>query len=760
MAYESMTRDQAIERLASLEASHRLLETKLDIARANEMLVRELRLHQGELEAQNQELRDVQGALEESRGRYADLYDFAPIAYLTFDRAGNVQELNFSAAAMLGQDRGCVIGKPFLTFAHFVDATVFWQHLQRCLEGGGTVSTEFRFALDGRWVDVQVLSTPVLEAGLRALTVRSAFIDIGRRRDVERESARLHETSQRLQARLEAIDHASVAFTKALASRSVGNLRSFLQVVVDEARAVVGAEYAALGVGGLGGTTFDPWVYSGMTQEHAAAIGRVPRAVGVLGMVAHTEKRVRIRDLRNHSTFGGLPAHHPEMTSFLGVAIRYEGQHLGNLYMANKIDGAEFSEEDQCAVEMLADRVGVALEIARLQEVEERERRRLRFLARASAVLPESMDFDATLEAIACVAVPELADFCLIDLRDESGCFRRVAAHHHDDSKPEFLLQRSEPVPVDALPSPQKEAVRTRQPQLREVSPAEWFVVIPMVLGDEVMGLMQLAAAGETHVMRREDLPLCQEIAHHAVMAIGAARLHRATEAAVMARDSLFRVVSHDLRNFLNTIVMGAELLLRGKSLEEPRTEQRQIAAIKAAAVQMDQLIGSLRDATMIESGQFSMRLRPEEPENLIQHSLSILGPQVEAASLQLEVELPDALPTVRCDRERILQVFVNLIGNAVKFSGRHGAIRVGGTHADDCVRFWVADQGPGISEPDLTRVFERYWRSDLREKEGTGLGLYIAKGIIDAHGGRIWVESEVGKGTVFHFSLPTAPPS
>ena len=139
-------------------------------------------------------------------------------------------------------------------------------------------------------------------------------------------------------------------------------LRSVLQLIVDHARQVAGAQYAALGIGGSAEQPFEPWVFSGVTPEVAAKIGRHPRPVATLGVVAHEGQVVRMRDVHDHPAFAGFPPHHPPMSSILAVPLVYHGVSLGNLYLTNKLGASEFSAEDQRAVELFAAQAAMALQ--------------------------------------------------------------------------------------------------------------------------------------------------------------------------------------------------------------------------------------------------------------------------------------------------------------------------------------------------------------------------------------------------------------
>jgi signal transduction histidine kinase len=173
----------------------------------------------------------------------------------------------------------------------------------------------------------------------------------------------------------------------------------------------------------------------------------------------------------------------------------------------------------------------------------------------------------------------------------------------------------------------------------------------------------------------------------------------------------------------------------------------------------MESVIKSLLDATSMEAGRFSVAPAACDVEPIVRESVEVLASLASAKSVQLDVRIHEQGLVVMADRERALQVLTNLVGNAVKFAFEGGRVEVGVERAGATIRFSVADSGPGIAPGDLKRVFERFWKSDPGGKPGTGLGLHIAKSIVEAHGGQIWVQSQLGRGATFHFTLPAAGP-
>jgi signal transduction histidine kinase len=247
--------------------------------------------------------------------------------------------------------------------------------------------------------------------------------------------------------------------------------------------------------------------------------------------------------------------------------------------------------------------------------------------------------------------------------------------------------------------------------------------------------------------------------AQYQALASDNARLFRQAEQATQARENLLAVVSHDLRNQLNAILMSVALLLRKRPAStDDRRAYRNTAIIQRAALDMDRLIGDLLDVAAIESGEMSLTTAVESTEELVLSALEQLGEQAAARSLGLSYEIIGGPLRVPCDRQRIQQVFANLIGNALKFTPPGGAIRVRVEAQGALARFAVSDTGPGISRDELPYVFDRFWQGGRTTRSGAGLGLSIVKGIVEAHGGDTWLESEMGVGTTVYFTLPLAP--
>lgn len=228
-------------------------------------------------------------------------------------------------------------------------------------------------------------------------------------------------------------------------------------------------------------------------------------------------------------------------------------------------------------------------------------------------------------------------------------------------------------------------------------------------------------------------------------------------ESAVRSRDDILAIVSHDLRNPLNIVAMSAKLL--DSALPEAK-RAAQLGIIHRAVAGMNRLIEDLLDVTQITSGKLRIDTRPVEVFAICEDARAMFVALLAAKSQVFECTLPSEPAAVLADRDRISQVLSNLIGNAHKFTPEGGRIGLRVERVNDCARFIVSDTGPGLGAQDLPHVFDRFWQARRVRRGGVGLGLPITKGIIDAHGGRIWADSSAGRGAKFYFTLPLSTSS
>ncbi len=231
-------------------------------------------------------------------------------------------------------------------------------------------------------------------------------------------------------------------------------------------------------------------------------------------------------------------------------------------------------------------------------------------------------------------------------------------------------------------------------------------------------------------------------------------QLRAKAEAATRARDDVLAAVSHDLRNPVSTVFTAASLLLDMEELPKT-TQKRQLDIIRRTALRMDRLIQDLLDVARLDNGALVINEGAESLQSVLQEVQDGFASVAESEHVSLSIEQPDHDMLIHIDRGRVLQVFSNLIGNALKFTPSGGSIIVRAAASEGMLLCSVIDTGAGIPAEALPHIFDRFWQGKEKKSAGAGLGLAISKGIVEGHGGTIWVESETGQGSSFHFTLP-----
>ena len=435
------------------------------------------------------------------------------------------------------------------------------------------------------------------------------------------------------------------------------------------------------------------------------------------------------------------------MVAYAGVPlINLDGEPIGTFEVMDSEPRA-WTRDDLDTLLDLAASARIEIELRQATQRNAAAASRARFLAEAGDVLASSLDYRATLSRVAHLAVPVIADYCVVDVLEDDDHLVRVAAVHADPAQQASLDQLPQ-LPVGSL-------APGRPIELQS------SVIVPLAARGRVVGAFTFGMTSATRHLTPDDRALAQELARRAAFAVENARLVELARQAARMREELVAIVSHDLKNPLSVIQTSASFVLEDLLPPGQETDavREQVVVMRRAADRMYRLIGTLLDASAIEAGRLVVKPDAERADTVVRDAIEAIEPLARAKSIRIESSLPREPLQVMADRDRILQVFANLCGNAVKFTPRGGTVTLG-VQAGDApaqVRFWVSDTGPGIPPEDQPHVFDRFWRGQRGTSPGTGLGLTIARGIVEAHGGRIWLESTPGKGTTFFFSLPAA---
>jgi signal transduction histidine kinase len=405
-------------------------------------------------------------------------------------------------------------------------------------------------------------------------------------------------------------------------------------------------------------------------------------------------------------------------------------------------------------------------------------REALRFLMEAGQTLASTLDYERALQALADLAVPRVACMCVVDIIEPDGGVRALGiAHVHPARLPQLQrlvgvrgsrstsafapgLEGDEPV---LIPRVTEEWLRRNAASEEEHEPLVGLaptslMYVPLLARGNRLGVLALASTRTDRYYQPGDLVLARELGRIASVAIDNARLYRAEQEAVRARDEVLRVVSHDLRNPINTVVQGASYLLEETSQEHrDGVFGRTLRTILRSMGRANRMIDDLLDISRIEAGRLAIDPAPEPVGPIVREAIETHRASAEEHGIELGFRLDDPLPPVIADRDRVLQVLGNLLANAVKFTPAGGRVEVGASREGEEVRWWVEDSGPGIPPEHLPHLFDRFWQARRSHRRGLGLGLAIVKGLVEAHGGRVWVESEPGRGSRFQFTLPAS---
>ena len=422
-----------------------------------------------------------------------------------------------------------------------------------------------------------------------------------------------------------------------------------------------------------------------------------------------------------------------------------------------------------------------------LRDVSERvnTEERQKLLATAGWVLAASLDVESTMATIAELPVPLLGEWSLLELLTPDGAMRRAAATHLDPHRHEdtaALLSRvAEPLELEpAVASSARVAHDAEAQRLTDMSAwldanfhdtasrqraqslgAGAVLLVPLRAGGRAIGALHLVRTRPGAVHSLEEQQVADQFAGLAALALENARLYQQARSAVRERDEMLAIVSHDLRNPVNAIVMLTGAVLKRDTPAAAAGEdiapmsRDEVEAVRAAARQADGLIQDLQDVSRISAGRLRVERRRVPASDFLTECADMFEPVMEDAALRFVRRIDDNLPIVLGDQHRLTQVLSNLLGNAVRFTPHGGDIVLTATPLEDVVRISVRDSGPGVAPDDVPRLFERYWQAPRLLRAGSGLGLYIAKGIVEAHDGEIGVDSEVGKGAEFWFTLP-----
>jgi PAS domain S-box-containing protein len=456
------------------------------------------------------------------------------------------------------------------------------------------------------------------------------------------------------------------------------------------------------------------------------------------------------------------------------ITVRYRGHDAGDehwsILAASPISDAQGNVE--FVVSSFRDVTAEALTRSRAQEAALRQA----FLADASRQLSSSLDYEATLAAVARLAVVQMADWCTVDILDEDGRVRRLAVAHADPAKLAYAEELAQRYPLEKYPP---RVLSTGQSELypyltdEMLAPLELeedvlqiirdlglqsAMTVPLIAHGRIFGALTFVAAESGRRYTPEDLALAEELASRAAIAVENARLYQQALHALDVRNDFLAVAAHELKTPLTSLRLSAELFLRTQA-GEPRTAFALATRIVEQSGRLGRLIEQLLDVSRIETGRLQVSPQWTNLADLVRETVDALPRSADDHAISVRAE---SAVYAMVDWVRMEQVLVNLLENARKFSPPFTSIEVTVAQpTPEDARISVRDHGSGIPEEHRPHIFERFYEVDpTRASSGLGLGLFISQQIVELHGGEIVAEFPPDGGTRFVVRLPSAPPA
>jgi PAS domain S-box-containing protein len=676
-------------------------------------------------------LRELSGRASRSEMHLRELIELAPDAFFLADLTGRYTDVNQAACRMLGYTRDELVGKTAFDLVVPEEVPRLAAVRAALLEPGQVLRTEWtKRRKDGTLVPVEVSSNILPDGSWQAFAR-----DISGRKRVEEERQKLL-ARERL-----ARQQTDAAFAR------LRDSEERFRLTIDNAPI------------GMALVTLD------------GRFARVNAALcEIVGYTAPELERMKFQDITHPDDLDPDLVFAERLKSGELLRCQFEKRYL-------RKDGGIVPV--LLSVSALGDGTP-SYYITQVEDISERKRveKEQRFLAEAGSVLASSLDYEQTLTSLCELVVRDVSDWCVVEIvgaqRDQPIRVKVVCADPRraalaaemehieiDPKRPHLVrpvLETGRPLLVErvtpeALVSAAQGAEHLRL--LRDIDPRS-VMALPMKIRGELLGVLVFVSSTPARLYGEADLRFAGAIAERAALAIENGRHYRDAVRATRLRDEVLGVVAHDLRNPLSAILMQATALQR-RGAEPERRNQKPRQTILRAANRMNRLIQDLLDVTVIEARELGLERSRISTRQLLADALEAQRPLASSTEVELRLDLAGDPPDVWGDSHRLSQVLENLVGNAIKFTAGGGLITVGAAPRAREVLFWVADTGCGISSEGLPHVFDRFWQQKTAGSQGAGLGLPITRGIVEAHGGSIWVESTLGRGSVFFFTIPAA---
>jgi signal transduction histidine kinase len=523
---------------------------------------------------------------------------------------------------------------------------------------------------------------------------------------------------------------------------------------------------------------------------------RLPPGTGIVGEAVLTRQGIIANDAKRSKAWFDQP---DEQTGFsthdlLVVPMQLKDEIIGVIEVINKADGSPFNQSDQDLLTTFSSQATVAIENARLYTLTDQTLaarvEELSVMQRIDRELNASLDIDRALQLTLEWSMRQShSDAGLVGIVDEGRVrvmntagypknfsrFQASPLQKGNSSEgrylPENLLAVTRALQTGAVENLTYNAVGAGSDTLLPAESAllegaRAQLVIPIRREAHVIGLLLLESV-QADTYSADSLAFLSRLVDHAAIAIANAQLYREVQAANMAKSQFVRFVAHELKNPMASIKGYTELVANGMAGPVNEMQSSFLATVRSNVDRMNTIVSDLNDLTQIQVGSLRLTFQPVVMQEVFQEAVRSLHQSIEEKDQNLEVSMPDVTLTAWGDPVRLGQIMTNLISNAHKYTRSGGALALGaelcldegGSDGIEVIHIWVKDTGIGIPAEDHGKIFQEYFRTDISKDtaSGTGLGLNITRRLVEMQGGRIWFESDVNKGTTFHFTVPVA---
>lgn len=714
--------------------------------------------------------------------RLAAIVESSDDAIVSKDLNGIIMSVNSGAERMFGFSKAEALGRSIAIIIPPDRLAEEDMVLARIRSGRSVEMETVRRRKDGTPVEISLMVSPIKDAEGRIVGASKIARDISARKRNEAERAELHR-------RLAMLVTASASL---LDSPDTEAVRS---ATVHIARQLLAADGYAVWMSDPSDSTWrvvksegvsDEFTHHVITSLHGAparptAPFSSPLAVPDVGALPLVDER--------------LGAYRDEGIRSMLVCPMRVGSRQGGTIVFYYRTPHTFSEVDMQTGQALANIAAAAMTTADLYEEQrqlgraaEAAGRQSAFLADATAILSQSLDYQETLSAVARLAVPEIADWCAVDIVDGDGHVQRLAVAHVDPAKVQFarMLEQRYPANPNA-PGGVHDVIRTGKPAMMEVIPPgliesrvhdeaqrrilkelsfSSYMCVPLISANGTLGAMTFAFAESDRHYTDHDLAFAQDVAARAALAIDNSFAYRRAHDANRLKDEFLATLSHELRTPLNAILGYAQMLNIG--ILHGERQAKAITVLTRNAEVLRQIIDDVLDIARITAGKLRLNVQPIDLNDILRNAVATMQPAADAKGVSLEATLDARAAPVLGDGDRLLQVIWNLLSNAVKFTQPGGRVWLRLEEVGPSVQIVISDNGQGIEPAFLHHIFERFRQADSRfsrEHGGLGLGLAIVRDLVELHGGTVSASSDgLDAGATFCVRLPStkghaAPP-